>query len=225
VIKDRRTREDVPALPPAPTDMLLVPSKTAHPTMEEEDKELMKVKEESRVINKPLPQAVFVTDVNLDDGSEVETNSTVIKTWAVKNAGQQQWPEGTQLIVLRDDYELCSQEELSVPLAKPGETVEVSAALRVPARHGRYSIYFRLADADGNMFGARIWCDIIAVQPEVKPAVSATPPAVDPTDTMRSRATNDLDSMIALYTDLKKHVSDVEGVILKELQKELNWSP
>jgi hypothetical protein len=48
-------------------------------------------------------------------------------------------------------------------------------------------------------------------------------------------ATNDLDSKIALYTELsengikvehlKKDVSDVEGMINKELQKELTWSP
>jgi len=134
-------------------------------------------------VNGARPQAVFIKDVNLADRSEVETNSTIIKTWSVKNAGTQQWPEGTQLIVVRGDYELASQEEFPVPLAKAGEIVEVSAVLNVPEKHGRYSVYFRLADADRNVFGPRIWCDIIAVQPEPKPVADqqtqtpAAPPA------------------------------------------------
>jgi len=125
------------------------------------------------------PQAVFLKDVNLPDRSEVETNSTIIKTWAVKNAGTQQWPEGTQLIVVRGDFELSSQEEFPVPLAKAGETVEVSAVLNVPSKHGRYSVYFRLADVDRNVFGPRIWCDIIAVQPDTSVNVPTATPAVN----------------------------------------------
>jgi len=117
--------------------------------------------------------------VNLPDRSEVETNSTIIKTWAVKNAGTQQWPEGTQLIVVRGDFELSSQEEFPVPLAKAGETVEVSAVLNVPSKHGRYSVYFRLADVDRNVFGPRIWCDIIAVQPDAHVNVPTATPAVN----------------------------------------------
>jgi len=107
------------------------------------------------------------------DRSEVETNNTIIKTWLLENNGSIAWPEGTQLIYVRGDDELLVQEQYSVPLAKPKERVEVSAVLNIPSKPGRYNVYFKLADAARNVFGPRIWADLLAVAPEISVATQA----------------------------------------------------
>lgn len=57
---------------------------------------------------------------------------TLIKTWEVKNQGRVPWPEGTRLIFYGGHRRISAEEEYEVPLAQPGETVEVSAVINVP---------------------------------------------------------------------------------------------
>jgi len=112
--------------------------------------------------NKPY-RAAFVTDVTLPDRSEVTPGQTLIKTWSINNCGAQQWPEPTVLVFLRGHRELIpgAQEEFSVQSAKPNETVEISAEISTPSAPGRYTAFFRLADSERNMFGPRMWVDLI----------------------------------------------------------------
>jgi murein DD-endopeptidase MepM/ murein hydrolase activator NlpD len=93
----------------------------------------------------------------------VASGQTLIKTWSINNCGTQQWPEPTVLVFLRGHRELIpgAQEEFPVQAAKPNETVEVSAVITTPAAPGRYTAFFRLADSERNMFGPRMWVDLI----------------------------------------------------------------
>jgi len=67
------------------------------------------------------------------------------------------------LVFLRGHRELIpgAQEEFSVQSAKPNETVEISAEISTPSAPGRYTAFFRLADSERNMFGPRMWVDLI----------------------------------------------------------------
>jgi hypothetical protein len=104
-----------------------------------------------------------VTDVTLPDRSEVSPGQTLIKTWSINNCGAQAWPEPTKLVFLRGHRELIpgAQEEFPVQSAKPNETVEVSAEICSPVAPGRYTAFFRLADSERNLFGPRMWVDLI----------------------------------------------------------------
>jgi len=119
----------------------------------------------------------FVKDVNFPDGSIVAPGS-LVKHWLLKNSGSTQWPEGSKLIFLRGNRELLGEvEEFPVPLAQPGESVEVSCPISVPAKSGRYSAYFQLADKDRSVFGHRFWIEIIVKAEEKQPVKEVKQPA------------------------------------------------
>jgi hypothetical protein len=113
-------------------------------------------------MDKPY-RASFVTDVTLPDRTEVQPGQTLIKTWSINNCGTVQWPEPAVLVFLRGHRELIpgAQEEFPVQSAKPNETVEVSVEIATPSTPGRYTAFFRLSDAERNVFGPRMWVDLI----------------------------------------------------------------
>ena len=75
--------------------------------------------------------ATFVKDITAPDRSLASAGASLVKTWAVKNAGSTAWPQGCKLIFLRGDRGLLEEvEEFPVPCAAAGQTVEVSALLK-----------------------------------------------------------------------------------------------
>jgi hypothetical protein len=78
------------------------------------------------------PKARFLKELSLPGRSVVMHGQTLIKTWEVKNQGRVPWPEGTRLIFYGGHRRISAEEEYEVPLAQPGETVEVSAVINVP---------------------------------------------------------------------------------------------
>jgi next-to-BRCA1 protein 1 len=111
------------------------------------------------------PQAVLVKHVSLAHGSKLEQGQIVNKTWSVQNNGQEAWPVSAKLIFLRGDRELLGEtEEFPVPAAKPGQSVEVSVPITTPTKPGSYSAYFQLADADRNVFGPRLWLEVLVTR-------------------------------------------------------------
>lgn len=114
-----------------------------------------------------LPSARYIRDANLFDRSPAAPGVVLIKRWELSNDGALQWPEGVKLIFVRGDRELLdgAQEEFPVERAQPGQSVEAAAVLRTPSTPGRYQAFFRMATADRQMFGSRVWVDLM-VQPE-----------------------------------------------------------
>jgi len=61
-------------------------------------------------------------------------------------------------------------EQPLIPLAAPGETVDVSVKIKMPEKPGRYTGYYRLCNGtDDAFFGHRFWLDVL-----VSEAVSPT---------------------------------------------------
>jgi hypothetical protein len=109
----------------------------------------------------------FVQDVNFPDGSVVGPAQSLIKQWRIKNSGSKKWPEGTKLIFLRGNRELLgAQEEFEVPLADPGQSVDVSCPILTPEKPGCYSAYFQLADKDRSVVGHRFWIEFVVKEDE-----------------------------------------------------------
>jgi len=108
------------------------------------------------------PKAHFVRDVTVSDGSMWRPGQRVLKTWALKNVGNVYWPRGTKLVFVNGTVKPTEDEEQPlVPLAAPGETVDVSVKVQIPDKPGRYTGYYRLSyGADGIKFGHRIWLDV-----------------------------------------------------------------
>lgn len=103
-------------------------------------------------------EAQLVSHLTLADGSVVDGDSSLVKTWSVKNTGSKPFPVGTKLIFVRGDRELSLDEEFpqSVDGTVSQETVDVSAALVAPAQEGHYTCVFQLADSERQVFGPRL---------------------------------------------------------------------
>jgi len=106
---------------------------------------------------------VWLKDVTLwdplqeiPDRTIVKGGSTAVKTWQVQNPSKSpQWPEGTKLILISSsNQEVSAKTEFHVPLASPGEVLEISATLKAPTNPGCYTLKYRLATAtNGATFG------------------------------------------------------------------------
>eukprot|EP00478_Filoreta_tenera_P000245 GABV01000245.1.p1 GENE.GABV01000245.1~~GABV01000245.1.p1 ORF type:complete len:313 (-),score=112.66 GABV01000245.1:27-965(-) len=124
------------------------------------------------------PRADFICDVNLPDRTAVLPGQSLLKTWRMQNAGAAPWPENTRLVFIQGDRALVgSNETFEVPLAQPGEAVDVSVLIETPMVPGRYTASFRLRtpignNSNGKMFGQKIWVDLYVVEGEVEQAVA-----------------------------------------------------
>jgi len=106
--------------------------------------------------------AKHVADVTVPDNSELPADSPVTKTWRLRNAGEQRWPEDSQLIFIsRKGDNLNGPERVHVGGVDPGMEVEVSVTFITPADAGRYVGYYRMATGAGDKFGQRLWVSFV----------------------------------------------------------------
>jgi len=111
------------------------------------------------------PQAVLLRHVTLAHGSKLEQGQVLVKTWSVQNNGAESWPAESKLIFLRGDREFLGEtEEFSVVPAQTGQTVEISVPITTPTKPGSYAAYFQLADAGRNVFGPRLWLEVVVTR-------------------------------------------------------------
>eukprot|EP01084_Bolivina_argentea_P225623 381225_1 len=106
--------------------------------------------------------ADFVQDVTLPDRTYYPTDTVLTKTWKMKNNGEHQWGNHVELVFFKGNESLTLEKRYPVINAKPGQEVEVSAAIKTPNKPGRYCSYYRL-QRNGEYFGPRVWVDIFAV--------------------------------------------------------------
>jgi next-to-BRCA1 protein 1 len=107
-------------------------------------------------------KAHFVRDVTVPDGSALRPGQRVLKTWSMKNSGKVYWPRDTKLVFVGGQLSpIESEEQPLIPLAAPGEVVDVSVRLQMPDKPGRYTGYYRLSYGEGARFGNRIWIDVL----------------------------------------------------------------
>ncbi|KAG0201492.1 hypothetical protein BGX28_005706 [Mortierella sp. GBA30] len=115
----------------------------------------------------PTTRALFVKDININDGTIIQAGSQFLKIWEMSNPGPSEWPKDTALQFVGGDR-MFSDADISeksvcfkATLAKAGGSVCVTADLKAPSLPGRYVSYWRLVSPTGEPFGHRIWCDIV----------------------------------------------------------------
>lgn len=118
----------------------------------------------------PAPNAAFVRDLSIPDQYKIPVGTVFVKTWAIKNTGAHQWPNGTTLHYIDGPKDVVKQS--MVPLALPDQEVAVSVTVKTPDLPGKYRGYFKLKSPSGEIFGHTFWFEIEAVattQPVVPP--------------------------------------------------------
>jgi hypothetical protein len=121
--------------------------------------------------NVSFPQAKFVADVTLADGSVVRPGELIKKTWRIRNSGEHQWPKGVRIAHVGGDAFGGPLEGVEVPLARAGEAVNVTVPLTMPTQPGRYTSYWRMLTPhpSNSKFGHRFWVTVNVVAPPTAP--------------------------------------------------------
>jgi len=123
------------------------------------------------------PEARFVQDVTIPEGTELAPGQTALKTWRMRNSGTVKWNSGggdiLMLHVGGDKLTAKSITRVASEAPAPGEELDVTVELVAPEKAGRYVGYFRLAEEGVGKharFGQRVWASILVPPP--KPASS-----------------------------------------------------
>lgn len=143
--------------------------------------------------------AVFVSDVTLPDGCEVMVGSEMVKTWKLRNDGQQAWPQGTALVLKRSRGEFHTAPLQLSRLPNPGEEVEVSATITA-LQPGRGSVCYRIVDNTGVPFGVKLWADVMAVAPPKEPEPEPEPVKAQETPKEQSQPPHRYASQLAMLS-------------------------
>lgn len=131
----------------------------------------------------PAPaQAKFVSDLTLTDGCAVRPGEKLDKIWRVRNSGPEAWAKGTRIAHVGGDAFGGPSDGVEVPLARPGEVVNISVPLVMPSQPGRYTSYWRMmtpAPASAK-FGHRFWVTVNVMAPAPPANVVRAPATMPP---------------------------------------------
>ena len=110
--------------------------------------------------NECPPNAVYVADVNVLDGTSFSSGESFTKTWRIRSAGCAPWPDGTRLVFESGD-QLGAPDGVEVPETEPGDSAEISVAMKAPEETGTYTSYWQMEAPDGTRFGDRVYVKIV----------------------------------------------------------------
>ena len=135
--------------------------------------------------------AAYVSDVTIEDGTEIYPDEVFAKTWELHNDGTCTWDEdysltfvsGTQM----DGNDIAIESEV-----EPGENLEITVEMTAPSTELTYTGYWRMMNAEGTLFGDTIYVNIVVTEdaatstPTEEEEATSTP---EPTDTPEATST------------------------------------
>jgi hypothetical protein len=128
------------------------------------------------------PEAEFVKDVTVPDGTNMRPNQAFTKTWRYRNSGTVPWGQGVKLVFVAGTISgyvsnrMGGPESVNVPNVAPGDDVDVSVNLVAPAAPGRYRGYWRLQLPNGAWLENNHYVEILVPAPTKTPTASPTAP-------------------------------------------------
>lgn len=105
--------------------------------------------------------AKWIADVTVPDDTLFAKNSRFTKTWKVENTGTTTWNSSYSLIYI-DGTPIPENTVISiVNEVKPKVQVELSVVLQAPATDGTYTVWFRMMNDKGQLFGDPLYVKFI----------------------------------------------------------------
>ena len=98
-------------------------------------------------------RAEFVTDVQVKDGDVFAPNTSFTKIWRMKNVGTCTWSSRYSLVFVSGERMNGPESKALGASVAPGQTIDLSLALKAPAATGTYQGYWQLRNASGIAFG------------------------------------------------------------------------
>lgn len=116
------------------------------------------------------PNAEFVADVTIPDGTQVAAGETFVKTWRLRNNGTCAW--GNDYLFEQMDYAnnllQAEPQTITAPPVGPGEEVDISVSVTLSPQAqvgAQYSGLFQLKDPNGEEFGVPAYVLVEAIAP------------------------------------------------------------
>ena len=110
------------------------------------------------------PAMTFVADVTIPDDSRLAAGLKFVKTWRVRNDGATVWGPEYGLRFVGGEA-MTDRLRTAIPIAEPGQEVELSLELTTPPGTGVYTSNWGLVDPAGQPFGDNLFTRIISIEP------------------------------------------------------------
>ena len=101
----------------------------------------------------PCNLGQFVSDINVQDGTEFAPGESFTKTWRLRNVGSCTWNPDYELVFASGDAMGSPAAQKIGVTVQPGETVDVSVKLTAPQKAGDYTGNWQLRSSGGVLFG------------------------------------------------------------------------
>jgi hypothetical protein len=115
----------------------------------------------------------YVDDLTVPDNTKIAAGAQFEKTWRVRNDGTCPWGAGYGLAFAEGD-QMAGPDRTSVPETEPEEEIDISVTLVAPDKPGTYRGDWRLSAPEGEVFGAKLYVQIIVVASTATPEPTAT---------------------------------------------------
>ncbi|XP_077994286.1 protein ILRUN-like [Glandiceps talaboti] len=103
-----------------------------------------------------LPSMSLEKDVTIGEGESVPPNTRFIKTWRIRNAGDERWPIGLCLR-FTSGHQLGAADTIQVESLFPGQITDLSVPMISPSTCGIFQGQWRMVTRGGQYFGEIIW--------------------------------------------------------------------
>lgn len=126
------------------------------------------------------PDARFVGDVTVPDGTVVLPGEVLVKVWRMQSSGCVPWPAGSRWVLV-GGARMGAPEAVAVPDTPLGGTTEISVTLIAPEIPGTYTNYWRMQAPDGSFFGQQAYVQIVVAAFTPPPTPPGSAPTSEPT--------------------------------------------
>ncbi|MBT3240920.1 MAG: hypothetical protein HON98_06005 [Chloroflexi bacterium] len=119
-------------------------------------------------------EALFIDDITVSDGEDFSPGELFMKTWRLQNVGTCTWTSGYE-VVFSDGDSMSGppSKQLTTVSIAPGEMIDISVELTAPAEVNTYTGYWKLRNANGELFtltnDQAFWVEIDVVAPTPTP--------------------------------------------------------
>jgi len=161
----RRTVTPTPTHSPTPTPL---PTATSIPTPPSPT--------DSPTPTPCLPDATFVADVTVPDGTTLMPGETFEKVWRIRSSGCAPWPAGTRWVFVTGDR-MGAPEAVEVVDTPVGGAADIAVLMVAPDAPGTYKGYWQMQAPDGALFGERVHVQVVVSEPTPLPTAKPKSPS------------------------------------------------
>ncbi len=122
-----------------------------------------------------LPDAKFVQDVSVPDGTQFQPGESFTKVWRIRSSGCAAWGSGARWVFVSGDR-MGAPDGIDMPDTLLGQTADLSVPMKAADQPGTYKGYWQMQGPDGRRFGDQAYVLIVVpgaqATPDTRPTVS-----------------------------------------------------